>query len=355
MLAIDVRRVRGWLRAGLVEPTPDLDEPRFAFRDLLLLRTLKRLDSELNPRRVRRALAAFKARSPGQSLADLRISTRGARIVVRDATGAFDAASGQRFLDFEAPETSGATVTALRVVPAVDPRLAAADARFKEALVIERDDAQAAESVYREVVALNPEHAEAHINLGCMLHEMGRVLADDAKKAMEAMPSLTDGATTLKAKSKTVPIPLRKLERELVQEARELLDSHPEPMWLDDAKTRISWDWIYAISRLDLDRHCEAHSHFEYEIRAFRIGEVALLALTGEPFVEGQLRIKERSPAPYTFVAHMSNGYVGYVPTAEAIQRGGFETNTSHWSKLVPEALDLIVEESVALLGELWS
>ena len=176
MLAIDVRRVRGWLRAGLVEPTPDLDEPRFAFRDLLLLRTLKRLDSELNPRRVRRALAAFKARSPGQSLADLRISTRGARIVVRDATGAFDAASGQRFLDFEAPETSGATVTALRVVPAVDPRLAAADARFKEALVIERDDAQAAESVYREVVALNPEHAEAHINLGCMLHEMGRVL-----------------------------------------------------------------------------------------------------------------------------------------------------------------------------------
>ena len=186
-------------------------------------------------------------------------------------------------------------------------------------------------------------------------HEMGRVLADDAKKAMEAMPSLTDGATTLKAKSKTVPIPLRKLERELVQEARELLDSHPEPMWLDDAKTRISWDWIYAISRLDLDRHCEAHSHFEYEIRAFRIGEVALLALTGEPFVEGQLRIKERSPAPYTFVAHMSNGYVGYVPTAEAIQRGGFETNTSHWSKLVPEALDLIVEESVALLGELWS
>ena len=186
-------------------------------------------------------------------------------------------------------------------------------------------------------------------------HEMGRVLAADAQKAMAAIPRATDGDTTLKAKSKTIQIPLRELDPELVHSARELLDSHPGPMWLDEGRTRISWDWIYAISRLDLDRYGETHSHFEYEIQAFRIGEVALLALTGEPFVEGQIRIKLRSPAEYTFVAHMSNGYVGYVPTAEAIQRGGFETNTSHWSKLVPEALDMIVEESVALLDELYS
>ena len=86
-----------------------------------------------------------------------------------------------------------------------------------------------------------------------------------------------------------------------------------------------------------------------------QIGEIALLALTGEPFVEGQLRIKLGSPAPYTFVAHMSNGYVGYIPTSEAIKRGGYETDTSHWSKLAPQALDMIVEESVAVLDELYS
>jgi len=186
-------------------------------------------------------------------------------------------------------------------------------------------------------------------------HEMGRVLAADAKKAMEAMTPATDRDVTLRAKSKTIRIPLRRLDPKLVQDARELLDSHPKPMWLNEENTRISWDWIYAISRLDLDRHCETHSHFEYEVQAFRIGEVALLALTGEPFVEGQLQIKLRSPARYTFVAHMSNGYVGYVPTAEAIQRGGFETETSHWSKLAPEALGLIVEESVGLLRELFA
>lgn len=186
-------------------------------------------------------------------------------------------------------------------------------------------------------------------------HEMGRTLAEDAQKAMERMPPSTAGETTLESRSKIVQIPLRRLDPELVRDARELLASHPEPMWLDEEKTRISWDWIYAISRLDLDRYCEAHSHFEYEIQAFRIGEVALLALTGEPFVEGQLKIKLHSPAQYTFVAHMSNGYVGYVPTKEAIERGGFETNTSHWSKLAPEALEMIVEESVALLECLYT
>ncbi|MDP6110639.1 MAG: hypothetical protein QGG53_02135 [Planctomycetota bacterium] len=186
-------------------------------------------------------------------------------------------------------------------------------------------------------------------------HEMGRMLAADAQKAIGMMPPPADREIALKAKSKTIQIPLRRLDPKLVNDARELLASHPEPMWLDDEKTRISWDWIYAISRLDLDRYCEAHSHFEYEIQAFRIGEIALLALTGEPFVEGQLRIKLGSPSPYTFVAHMSNGYVGYIPTSEAIQRGGYETDTSHWSKLAAQALDMIVEESVAVLGELYS
>ena len=76
------------------------------------------------------------------------------------------------------------------------------------------------------------------------------------------------------------------------------------------------------------------------------------MALTGEPFVEGQLRLKMHSPAPFTFVAHMSNGYVGYIPTPEALARGGYETRTAYWSKLAPEALDTIVDEAGQLLRE---
>jgi hypothetical protein len=84
-----------------------------------------------------------------------------------------------------------------------------------------------------------------------------------------------------------------------------------------------------------------------------RLGDVQLLALTGEPFVEAQLKIKLQSPSPFTWIAHMSNGYVGYIPTPEAIRRGGYETDTCHWSKLAPHALDLITTTSIEVVREL--
>ena len=68
-------------------------------------------------------------------------------------------------------------------------------------------------------------------------------------------------------------------------------------------------------------------------------------------FVEAQLRLKMESPAARTFVANMSNGYAGYVPTARAC----YETWTSSNSKLVPEALDMIVDSSVELLDGLFA
>jgi hypothetical protein len=50
----------------------------------------------------------------------------------------------------------------------------------------------------------------------------------------------------------------------------------------------------------------------------------------------------------------MSNGYAGYVPTAEALKRGGYETDTSNGSQLAPEALDMICTASGELLNELY-
>jgi hypothetical protein len=187
--------------------------------------------------------------------------------------------------------------------------------------------------------------------------EAGRLLAEASKQALARLADAPPpaAAPVLRTVSTTVHIPLRTLDPQLVADAWALLDAHPTPIWLDDSQTRIDWSWIYAISRLDLARYCEEHDHFAYEVQAFRIGDVALLALTGEPFVEGQLEIKLRSPAAHTLIAHMSNGYVGYIPTAAAIARGGYETETAHWSKLVPEALQMIVDRSVAVLDELFA
>jgi len=92
-----------------------------------------------------------------------------------------------------------------------------------------------------------------------------------------------------------------------------------------------------------------------YEIQTFRIGNVALVGWPGESFVEGQLALKIASPAKETFVAHATTQYVGYIPVAHAFPHGGHEVDFSYWAKLVPEALDMIVETTTGMLNDLWS
>lgn len=181
--------------------------------------------------------------------------------------------------------------------------------------------------------------------------DMGKILAVDTRKIMD---HLTPVKGPLLYGVRHLQIPLRDLDVVKVRKAERLLEEHPEPIWSTPGK-QISWEWIYAISILDLARYKEAHPYYDYEVQAFRLGDVQLLALRGEPFVEAQLKIKMRSPSPFTMIAHMSNGYVGYIPTPEAIQRGGYETDACHWSKLAPQALEMITNTSIDLLRELAS
>ena len=181
---------------------------------------------------------------------------------------------------------------------------------------------------------------------------MGRLLTETACKVLEHAEPLDP--LVLGWDQTTLRLPLRLLTEEEVTAARKLIEEHPHPMWTDETRTAVEWDWVYAASILDLKAAQEEYAFYDYEIQGVRIGEVALLALMGEPFVEGQLRLKLESPAPFTFVAHMCNGYLGYVPTERAFLGGGYETRTSNWSRLRPDALDAIVDESVALVKKLF-
>ena len=149
-------------------------------------------------------------------------------------------------------------------------------------------------------------------------------------------------------------LPMRRLTPKAVAEARALIAKCPEPKWLDEARTRVDWDWVYAIGVLDLKRLQDRAPYVEYEIQAFRIGDMALVTLKGEPFVEAQLEIKQASPAAHTFVAHFCNGYAGYLPTREAFARGGYETRTSNGSKFRPDALKTITKHAIRLLKKLF-
>ncbi len=194
---------------------------------------------------------------------------------------------------------------------------------------------------------LNPQREDTPQSMASLLTEAARTAL--------CSPCFSDDSPTLAHKTVRFGIPFRQFPEEVFADARKLISEHPEPLWTDETKTRFEWDWHFAASLLDLEHVLATQAEFEYEIQALRIGDLAILILPGEPFVEAQLEIKQASPAKRTFVAHMSNRYVGYIPTPEAIRRGGYETRPSHSSKLAPEALQMITERSVALLEELYA
>ncbi len=182
---------------------------------------------------------------------------------------------------------------------------------------------------------------------------MARLLTDAVLAAI-TNPYFGEDDPVMAWKTIRFGIPFRKFPDGTFEAANKLIAEHPEPMWTDESRTRFERSWQFAASLLDMERLFAAQREFEYEIQALRLGDLAILVLPGEPFVEAQLEIKQRSPARRTFVAHMSNRYVGYIPTPDAIRRGGYETIPSTGSKLAPEALGIITERSVELLEELY-
>ncbi len=183
-------------------------------------------------------------------------------------------------------------------------------------------------------------------------NEMGRKLTETVARVLPTLKPVE--SPTLDWRVEDLHIPMRELTEAEIREAQQMLKDHPQPIWKDEAKTAVEWDWVYMAERLDLHDQYQRSMIFDYILQVFRLGNIAIVAAGGEPFVEEQLRIKRESPAPFTFMAHMSNGYVGYVPTRESMARGGYETRVCNGSKLAPEALSMIGDASLAMIRELF-
>jgi len=95
------------------------------------------------------------------------------------------------------------------------------------------------------------------------------------------------------------------------------------------------------------------------EIQVLRIGDVAIVAIPGEPFAEMALEIRARSKFKHTVVAGYSNGCIGYMPTPESYAQGGYEVDSSYkyygTLPLSPSSYDEIVETAIGLCDELSS
>jgi hypothetical protein len=189
----------------------------------------------------------------------------------------------------------------------------------------------------------SPEPSPGHV-------AMAQRLTETTRKILETMQPVR--AERLALRRTVLPLPIRELGEDQIAAAAKLLAEHPEPMWREAGRTSVEWDWVYAVTVLDLDDARRENPVFPYEVQAFALGELSLVGLMGEPFVEAQLQIKRAAPTRHTLVAHFCNGYVGYVPTRRAFEGGGYETRTGSGSKLPPDALDRITAAATGLLRE---
>jgi len=78
-----------------------------------------------------------------------------------------------------------------------------------------------------------------------------------------------------------------------------------------------------------------------------------------EPFVGIGLAIKQRSPAPFTWVVGYANGCADYVPAHEAYAEGGYEIENSYKlyklpAPIAPEGFGRLIESGGRLLDSLF-
>jgi tetratricopeptide (TPR) repeat protein len=195
VLGLPVSTILSWTRRGLITPSRGARGAYvFSFPDIVLLRTARALlDADVPARRIRLALEALRDQLPvGRPLSAVRISAVGDRVLVQDESGAWEPDSGQLHIDFAVSELAEAAVPVARRALAErrgDEGMTADD-WYDSALDLEAVSAEEAIGAYRKAIELEPTLSDAHLNLGRLLHEAGRVDEAEAhyREAVEADP-----------------------------------------------------------------------------------------------------------------------------------------------------------------------
>jgi tetratricopeptide (TPR) repeat protein len=201
-LGVSLARVTAW--AGWLGLDAGPGGLRLSFQDLVLLRTAKGLaDAKVPAATIRRSLKRLRAQLPeGRPITGVRIAADGNHVVARDGTAVWNPESGQALFDFAVAEVATAAAPHARKVAAEARRegekLTAAD-WYRLGCDVEASTPGDARDAYRRAVELEPHHADAHVNLGRLLHEDGRMAAAEMhyRIALTAKPDHAAAAFNL--------------------------------------------------------------------------------------------------------------------------------------------------------------
>jgi tetratricopeptide (TPR) repeat protein len=168
ILRITVRQLATWEKTGLVAATD-----AYSFFDLLQIKKVRDLCAhKVRPAVIRESLAAMQKQAAGMEnpLLEAGAFTMGKRVAFRHHGKILEPIAGQFMFDF-APDEHVVSGAAVPIHENQAPARDVADL-FAEGIALEEDPSTHAQAMaaYQAVLALDPEHPAAHINLGTLYY-----------------------------------------------------------------------------------------------------------------------------------------------------------------------------------------
>jgi len=178
LLDVPARTLRVLVAEGIVHPCrTDRGKYRFSFTDLVVLRSIADLvHAGVKVARIRSAVAELRTQLPDDvDLSAASLDAHGRTVVASLDGTTWEPESGQTVLTFDVGDVRAEADRITLARPVGEPEGDDARAWSAWADAVEDDDPVAAEDAYRRSVAADPDHADAHLNLGRLLHAGGAV------------------------------------------------------------------------------------------------------------------------------------------------------------------------------------
>ena len=169
------------------------------------------------------------------------------------------------------------------------------------------------------------------------MEDMGRRFAEGALQALQGVEPIT--VNSLSMTNQDVPMTL-----------------DPFPSWeelkrgLEENIKANDWMMIAYGDAMVLSRHLHDFQHAR--IASIGLGDLAIVSLPAEVFVEFGMEIKRRSPFRHTLVCAYNDNSLQYIPTASAYPEGEFEVDGG-WRYVVAGEGEKLQNNAVQMLMEL--